>query len=201
MKNLITLLIATATLLMISATLPFEKGYEVGDTATDFSLKNIDGNMVSLSDYPEAKGYIVIFTCNTCPYSVMYEDRIIELHNKWAGNGYPVIAINPNDPSMKAGDSYEDMQHRASEKDFPFPYLFDEGQEIFPQYGATRTPHVFVLNKDKVVKYIGAIDDNPRSAVAVEMNYIENAISAIESGTNPDPSFTKAIGCGIKYKS
>ncbi|MBT8189092.1 MAG: thioredoxin family protein [Saprospiraceae bacterium] len=176
-------------------------GYKVGDTATDFSLKGVDGKMVSLTDFPDAKGFIITFTCNHCPYAVLYEDRLIELHNKFAPQGYPVIAINPNDPEVQPADSYEAMQKRAEEKAFPFPYLFDEGQNIYPQYGATKTPHIFLLNKDKVVKYIGAIDDNPRNPDDVKVNYVENAIGAIENGEKPDPDFTKAIGCSIKTKS
>ena len=139
-------------------------GYKIGDTATDFNLKNVDGKMVSLADYPDAKGYIVIFTCNSCPYAVMYEDRIIDLHNKYASKGYPLIAINPNDPEIKPDDSYKNMQKRAKNKGFDFPYIFDEKQEIFPVYGATKTPHVFLLDDKKVVQYIGAIDDNAQDA-------------------------------------
>lgn len=173
-------------------------GYKVGDIATDFSLMNIDGNMVSLSDYKDAKGYVVIFTCNTCPWAVKYEDRINDLHAKMAEKGYPLIAINPNDPSIKPGDSFDLMKQRAEQKNFQFPYVFDKDQTIFPQYGATKTPHVYVLDANRVVQYIGAIDDSPRDASSVDINYIENAVAAIEKGVTPDPSTTKAIGCSIK---
>ena len=175
-------------------------GYQVGDKADDFQLKNFNGEVVSLADYTDAKGYIVIFTCNTCPYAVAYEDRIIELHKVYGEKGYPVIAINPNDPSIKTGDSVKAMKQRATEKDFPFEYLFDESQMVFPKYGATRTPHVFLLDKDRIVKYIGAIDDNSQDASAVKVKYVEEAIAAIEKGKEPNPSFTKAVGCGIKSK-
>lgn len=175
-------------------------GYKIGDTATDFKLKNIDGKMVSMADYPDAKGFIVIFTCNSCPYAVMYEDRIIELHNNYASKGYPVIAINPNDPQIKPDDSFQGMKKRAKNKGFDFPYIFDEKQEIFPVYGATKTPHVFLLNDKKVVEYIGAIDDNAQDASAVSEKYVENAIAAMEKGKKPDPATTRAIGCSIKYK-
>lgn len=171
---------------------------KVGDVAPDFKLKGVDGKMVSLSDYADAKGYIVTFTCNHCPYAVMYEDRLIELHNKMAKQGYPVIAINPNDPEAKAEDSFENMIVRAEEKGFPFAYLFDDGQKIYPQYGATKTPHVFLLDKSRVVKYIGAIDDSARDADKVTKKYVEMAIEALEKGNDPDPNFTKAIGCSIK---
>jgi peroxiredoxin len=175
-------------------------GYKIGDTASDFELKNVDGKMVSMADYPDAKGYIVIFTCNSCPYAVMYEDRIIELHNNYASKGYPVIAINPNDADIKPDDSYKSMQERAKTKGFDFPYIYDEKQEIFPVYGATKTPHVFLLNNEKVVEYIGAIDDNAQDATAVSQKYVENAIAALENGKKPDPATTRAIGCSIKYK-
>jgi len=175
-------------------------GYKVGDKASDFSLKNVDGSMVSMAGMKEAKGYIITFTCNHCPYSVMYEDRLIALHNEYAPKGYPVIAINPNDPAVQVGDSFDDMVVRAKEKEFPFVYLFDDGQKVYPKYGATRTPHVFLLDKDLTVQYIGAIDDNARDVEDVTTNYVVNAIKALESGAKPDPNFTKAIGCSIKAK-
>ena len=192
-----------ALLFMIFAGLSFtiiEGGYDIGDTATDFELKNVDGEMVSLSDFADAKGYIITFTCNHCPYAVMYEDRLIELHNTYAPKGYPVVAINPNDPEVQPQDGFDEMKERAAEKEFPFVYLFDEGQEIYPQYGATRTPHVFLLDSERTVKYIGAIDDNPRNAAAVSEKYLENAIMAMEAGNDPSPATTKAIGCSIKSK-
>ena len=177
------------------------EGYEVGDIATDFKLKNIDGKMVSLEDYKDAKGYIVIFTCNTCPYAVLYEDRIIALDKKYADRGYPVVAIMPNNPDVQPGDNVETMKARAASKGFSFPYLFDDGQEIYPQYGATKTPHVYLLqktNKGNVVKYIGAIDDNYKDAVAVNIKYVEEAIGALMNGKEIKETKTRAIGCSIK---
>lgn len=180
-----------------------QNGYKVGDKATDFSLKNIDGSFVSMADYPDAKGFIVIFTCNHCPYAIAYEDRIIDIDKKYAPLGYPVIAINPNDPEVVPADSYENMKVKAKQKGFTFPYLFDEGQKIFPQYGATRTPHVFLLHKedgDPVVKYIGTIDDNYQDASAVKETFLADAVDALLDGKNPDPDVTRAIGCSIKVK-
>jgi len=197
MKNLILTLLG-CLLIVVSGT---SQGYDVGDKATDFNLKNIDGKMVSLKGMKDAKGYIVVFTCNHCPYAVMYEDRLIELHNKYAPQGYPVVAIMPNDVTVKPDDSYENMQVRAKEKGFPFVYLYDEGQKLYPQYGATKTPHVYLLDKDLTVKYIGAIDDSPKDASEVEDKFLENAIMAVMEGKSPDPSVTKAIGCSIKTKS
>ena len=179
-------------------------GYKVGDVAADFSLKNVDGKMVSLKDYKEAKGFIVVFTCNHCPYAKAYETRIMDLDKKYSTKGYPVIAIMPNDPSIVEDDSYTNMQARAKEKGYTFPYLMDEKQAVFPLFGATKTPHVFVLQKtDKgnVVRYIGAIDDNTEDAKAVKEKYVENAVDALLAGQMPKVTFTKAIGCGIKKKA
>ena len=202
MKKVITLsiLILAVISLFIAATNTNNGGLQVGDVAPDFALKNIDGKTVSLADYKNAKGYVVIFTCNTCPYAVMYEQRIIELHDKYASKGYPVIAINPNDPDVKPGDSYEKMQQRAAAKEFPFAYLLDKGQTVYPAYGATRTPHIYLLDGNKTVQYIGALDNNPQDASAVTTKYVEEAIAALEKGEKPKTTFTKAIGCGIKAK-
>ena len=177
------------------------KGYKVGDVATGFKLKNVDNKMVSLSDYKEAKGFIIIFTCNHCPYAKAYENRIIGLNYKYAPKGYPVIAINPNNPKVEPQDSFEGMQQRAKEKAFTFPYLFDEGQKIYPQYGATRTPHVFVLQKmegKNYVRYIGAIDDNYADANDVSHKYVEDAVDALLSNKPVVQASTVAIGCSIK---
>lgn len=177
------------------------KGYKIGDIATDFKLENVDGKMVSLSDYKEAKGYIVIFTCNTCPYAKAYEERIVELDKKYAAKGFPVIAIMPNNPKVQPGDNMEAMKSNAKQKGFTFPYLMDEGQKIYPQYGATKTPHVYILHKTKKgneVKYIGAIDDNFQDANAVNTKYVENAVDALLSGKEIKVTETKALGCTIK---
>jgi peroxiredoxin len=183
---------------------PANNGYKVGDIATDFSLENIDGKMVSLSDYKDAKGFIVIFTCNTCPYAVAYEDRIVELDKKYAEKGYPVIAIMPNDTDVQPGDSMEAMRARAKAKGFTFPYVMDKGQKIYPQYGATKTPHVYLLQnttKGNEVKYIGAIDNNYKDAKAVTERYVENAVDALLNNGSIKVTETRAIGCTIKVKS
>lgn len=187
---------------MLAFSNPLSGGYKVGDVAADFKLKNaIDNEWVSLASYSNAKGYIVVFTCNTCPYAVMYEDRLIALHNTYAPQGFPVVAINPNDPGVQPGDSYDLMKKRAEEKKFPFKYLFDEGQKVYPQYGATRTPHIFLLDSDRVVRYIGAIDNNAQDASAATQHYLSDAIEAIKKGDEPDPTFTRAVGCTIKVRT
>ncbi|WP_282040695.1 thioredoxin family protein [Winogradskyella flava] len=176
-------------------------GYKIGDIAKDFSLENIDGSMVSLTDYNDAKGFIVIFTCNTCPYAVAYEDRIEALNKKYADAGYPVVAIMPNNTDVKPGDNMEAMKARAKAKGFTFAYLMDKGQKIYPQYGATKTPHVYILEKTKkgnVVKYIGAIDDNYKDAKAVTTKYVEDAVNALLNKQDIEIKETRAIGCSIK---
>lgn len=175
-------------------------GYQPGDKAADFKLKSVDGKMYSMADYKDAKGFIVVFTCNTCPFAVKYEDRINDLAKKYKKQGYVLLAINPNDPAVQPADTFELMKEKAKDKKFAFPYLVDEGQQVYPQYGATKTPHVFLLDKNLVVKYIGAIDDNSDDASAVKEKYLENAIAALEKGSEPSPSLTKAIGCSIKAK-
>jgi len=149
----------------------------------------------------EAKGFLVIFTCNTCPYAVAYENRIIALDAKYKTLGVPVIAINPNNPDIQPGDSFDAMKVRAQEKGFTFPYLLDDGQEIYPQYGAQRTPHVYLLEKTNVgniVKYIGAIDDNYQDESQVEEKFVEIAVDNMLSGKEIEIKTTRAIGCSIK---
>lgn len=178
-------------------------GYKVGDIATDFNLKNVDGKQVKLSDFKKAKGFIVVFTCNHCPFSQAYEQRIIDLHKKYAPLGYPVVAINPNDAKREPEDSYEKMQELAKAKKYPFVYLHDETQQIAKTYGAARTPHVFVLQKTKAgnkVMYIGAIDDNYEDAKAATERYVETAVNNLLKGKAIAKNSTKAIGCTIKWK-
>ena len=200
MKKIIGIL-AVIAIVGLSAFTTVSSGYKIGDSATDFKLKNIDDKMVSLSDYKEAKGFIVIFTCNTCPYAVSYEDRIVALDKKYASKGYPVIAIMPNNTELQPKDNMEAMKQRAKQKGFTFPYLMDEGQKISPQYGATKTPEVYLLqktSKGNEVKYIGAIDDNYQDAQAVKIKYVENAVDALLAGQPIKQTQTRAIGCTIK---
>jgi peroxiredoxin len=199
MKNLV---LSILTIITLTSFTP-EAGYKVGSKAIDFKLKNINNKIVSLADYSTAKGFIVVFTCNHCPFAVKYEDRIIALNNKYEKLGYPVIAINPNDAKQYPDDSFENMKKRALDKNFTFPYLLDETQSIASAYGATRTPHIYILKKentDLIVKYIGAIDDNADSAADVKEKYAESAIDALLAGKSVNPDFTKAIGCTIKWK-
>jgi thiol-disulfide isomerase/thioredoxin len=196
MKKLILAFLVFANLTLVQA----QTGYKPGDKANDFNLKGIDGKMHSIASLSKGKGAIVIFTCNHCPFSQAYEQRIIAIHKKYAPKGIPVVAINPNDPTREPEDSYENMVKRAKKFKYPFAYLVDETQAVAKMYGATRTPHVFVLNKSNEVIYIGAIDDNFEEPKAVKEKYLEIALdSYLAKKPIANPS-TKAIGCGIKWK-
>jgi len=182
-------------------------GYKVGDTATDFKLKNIDGRMISMADYKDAKGFVVIFSCNHCPFVIASEDRMVALDKKFSALGYPVIAINSNDPAAYPDDSFDKMKERAKEKGFTFPYLVDETQDIAKRYGATKTPDVFILNKEKangveklIVRYTGSIDNSVKDASIVTETYAVDAINALLKGEKVSVEATKSIGCSIKWK-
>ncbi len=194
-----TILIIMGALLLGARAL----AYNIGDEVPDFRLKNVDGSMVALSDYAAARGVVVVFTCNHCPFAKAYEDRIIALDGYCTSHGWKLVAVNPNDPAQVQDDSYENMQRRAEEKQYRFPYLFDETQEIAKAFGANRTPHVFVLKNEGstfTVQYIGAIDDNVDHPDQVQNKYVEQAISAIGAGARPDTPQTRAVGCTIKWK-
>jgi len=178
--------------------------YGIGDTVQDFQLRNVDGKLVSLSQYgKEARGVIVVFTCNSCPYAKAYEQRIIELHKTFAPQGFPVMAIQPNDPERSPEDSFEKMQQRAAAQGYPFPYLWDQTQEVARRFGARRTPHVYVLlrrGEHFTVEYIGAIDDNTEDPQAVTRRYVADAVTALLRGETPPVRETRAIGCTIKWR-
>ncbi len=201
---LIVGVLVVGAVLFVNASDP-TSGYGVGDYAVDFNLTNIDGNQIALADYSDAKGFIVVFTCNTCPYAQAYESRIIDLDKKYAEKGFPVIAINPNDISQQPDDSMEKMKERAINKSYTFPYLRDDSQQVAKAFGATKTPHVYVLNKETANKYkvefIGAIDDSPRDASDVSEKYVEVAVDALLTGGKPSVTEKKAIGCTIKWKN
>jgi peroxiredoxin len=201
MKKFLALLVLAVTGMVAWTADP--AGYKVGDVAADFKLKNVDGKTVSLADYKAAKGFIVVFTCNHCPYAQAYESRIMDLDKMYASKGYPVIAISPNDPVAEPADSFDNMKKRAADKKYTFPYTIDETQDVTRTYGAKATPHVFVLQKTaqgNVVKYIGAIDNDTENVNPNKVKYVENAVNALLSGQAVATSSTKAIGCTIKWK-
>lgn len=194
-----TSLIISAAIILVAGTSFTTPAYRVGDYASDFTLKNLNGEYFSLSGMNNAKGYILIFTSNTCPVVKKYEQRIIDLHNEFSSLGFPVIAINSND----SGDSTEEIQKNLKEKNYPFEYLFDESQDIAREYGATNTPHVFVVLKNNShleIKYVGAIDNNADDASSADKYYLRDAVTAILKGYEVPVTLTRAVGCELKWK-
>lgn len=196
MKTTLFLILGLFTFLLSSG----QSTYSLGDKIEDFSLKNIDATMVSLADFEDVDGYVIIFTCNHCPYAKAYEDRMIELHNTY-GKQYPIVAISPNDSIQYPSDSYSAMQLRAKEKNFPFVYLLDESQDLAKRFDAKKTPHVYLLDDKMTIQYIGAIDDNWQDENSVSKTYLADAIEALQDNKTPEPAITKAIGCSIKWKA
>lgn len=197
--------------MLISALLPnvqAQTGYQVGDEISDFKLKNAANTMngvdmeVSLENYNNVKGYIVVFTCNQCSFSRAYEERIIALHRKFVMKGYPVVAINSNDASIVPADNYDNMKLRAKEKNYPFAYLHDASQKVAMNFGATYTPQVFLIQKKKdknIIRYTGAIDDNIQNPDLVKENHLANTVEGLLKGELPTKKVIRNTGCTIEW--
>ena len=169
----------------------------------DFKLKNVDGKMVSLSDYPNAKGFIIVFTCNHCPFAKLYPPRLNDLNNKFKPLGVPLIAISSTDTMMYEEDTYPNMVTKANEEHFNFPYLFDEMQVVAKNFKAQKTPHAYIIWKENnqwVVKYKGAIDDNGMEPEKVTESYVSNAVNELLTNQPIKTSETKSIGCQIAFR-
>lgn len=179
-------------------------GYQVGDVVADFNLKNINGGHVSLADLKDKKGVIVVFMSNQCPFARAYEERLIAIDQRFAPQGFPVLAINSSEAAGSDLESFASMQERAKSKGFPYPYLQDDSQKTARLFGAAKTPHVFVLKNSGgkfSVQYIGAFDDNPQDPNGVNKRYAEEAVTNILQGKPVVTTTTRAIGCAIKFKS
>ncbi|MBM3918843.1 MAG: thioredoxin family protein [Sphingomonadales bacterium] len=191
--------------LALTALRPVWAQYKVGDRARDFRLRNegTGRTFVSLSSDPSAAGYVLVFMGLQCPWSKAYFDRLIRIDRRYRPLGYPVLLINPNDPNQIPADSPEEMQRAAREQAFPFPYLFDEVQDVTRDYGASRTPHVFILCKEKegwMVRYSGAIDDNTEFPEKVTVHYLEDALESLMRGSFVRQESTPTVGCPIAWK-
>ena len=169
------------------------------DKAPDFNLPGVDGNNYSLSNFKDKKVLIVMFTCNHCPYVQAYEDRLIALQKEFKDKGVVFIAINPNDDKNYPEDNFENMVKRAKEKGYNFPYLRDESQSVARAYGATHTPHIFVFDEDRRLRYTGKIDDNWREPNKVKERYLRDAILSLLEEKEIKKPDTYAIGCTIKW--
>jgi peroxiredoxin len=201
MKRLILFSLVTFIVTVLAVA---KEPYKPGEFAADFSLRDISGSMVSLSQLESAKGFIVVFSCNTCPVVKNYEQRIIDLHKEFSDKGFPVVAINSNDKTVSPGDSFEEMKKLAESKKYGFHYLYDESQKVAKEFGATNTPQVFVLSREENnlrVEYAGAIDNNADNASEATKRYVADVVNKLLKGEEPSLTETKAVGCGIKWKS
>lgn len=196
------LMVCGVAVLAIAGTLvggEYNQVLNYGDAAPAWSnLPGIDGKRHSLADLKDKQLIVVVFTCNSCPVAVDYEDRIVAFAKQHAGPTAPVAVVAINVNKIEA-DSLPHMKERAEEKGFPFPYLFDETQKIARDYGATYTPEFFVLNKDRKVVYMGGMDDNSNPA-GVTANYLAPAVQAALRGEKPATVETVARGCTIRYE-
>ena len=195
--------ISLTILALISAVGQVPKGYTIGDVVADFRLKNVDERIIALADYRTQKGVIVVFTSNHCPFAKSYEDRLLSLNQRFAGQGFPVLAIQPNDPVAYEDDSFENMKARARERNYTIPYLLDDTQSVARAFGVTKTPQVYILkqtNGQFTVQYIGAIDDNPQDSNSVRAHYAEDAVTSLLAGRAIAQPVTRPIGCGVKWK-
>jgi peroxiredoxin len=180
-----------------------EKGYGIGDTVATFSLKNVDGKMVSPDDYKNARGFIIVFTCNHCPFAKLYQDRLNALNGKYVQAGVSLLAISSNDATAVPDDSYKNMVRRAKEKQYTYPYLYDHTQEVAKAFGAIKTPQAYVIFKENgqwILKYYGAIDDNGAEPDKVKNHFVEDAVIALLKGESVATTNTKSVGCSIKWK-
>lgn len=172
----------------------------IGTKAPDFDLPGTDGRSYSLGTFTDKAATVVIFSCNHCPYVVMNEDRIIELARDYHHKSVAVIAINANDPVTHPADSFDNMKLRAQTKGFNFPYVFDESQQVAKDYGATRTPEVFVVDAGGTIVYHGRIDDNAEDASAVKRHDLREALDELLADKPISVPDTTPIGCTIKWK-
>ncbi len=168
--------------------------------AADFSLPGVDGKPHSLKDYADKKALIVIFSCNHCPYVQAYEDRIMDLQKDYGSKGVQIIAVNSNDAVKYPDDSFDAMKKRAKERNFNFPYLRDDSQDAARAYGATHTPHIFLFDEFRNLRYTGKIDNDWKEPKNVARRFLREALDAVLAGQTPSEQETYAIGCTIKWK-
>lgn len=179
------------------------QGYRIGDVVADFTLKNVNGELVNLAGYASKQGVIILFTSTHCPFAKSYEDRFLALDKKFSERNFPVIAINPNDPGSYEDDTFEQMKERAKIKGYTYPYLSDDNQQVAKAFGAIRTPEVFVLKNNQgkfVLAYSGSPDDNPQDENGVSRRYVEDAVNNLLDGKPVATTRSRAIGCPIKWK-
>ncbi len=176
------------------------KPLAIGSPAPSFSLPGVDGKTYSLETFADKKTLVVIFTCNHCPYAQAYEDRIIAIQRDYAPKSVALVGINPNYDVDYPEDSFENMKKRAQKKGFNFPYLRDETQEVARAYGAQRTPHVYVFDEKRILRYRGRVDDNWEHPNQVKTKHLREALDTLRVGYTVKTPEAEAIGCSIKWK-
>ena len=172
----------------------------LGSRAPDFDLPGVDGRRHSLASYGDKPVLVVIFSCNHCPYVKDYQDRMVAIQRDYAAKGVQLVVINSNDEKAYPEDSFPMMVERAREKGFNFPYLRDEPQKVVEAYGGICTPHVFVFDKGRLLRYRGRIDDS-RDPSKVTTHDLRNAIEDLLAGKEVRVPDTKPFGCSIKWYS
>jgi len=172
----------------------------IGQTAPDFDLPGVDNKRYSLASFRDAKLLVVVFSCNHCPYVVGSEERLKRFYADFAPRGVAMIAINSNETEGHPTDSMEHMQSRAKEKGFKFAYVRDDSQDVARWYGALRTPHFYVFDQDRKLRYTGRMDDNPRTPGAEKTHELRDAVEALLAGRDPQVELTNPIGCNVKWK-
>jgi len=173
---------------------------QIDEPAPDFDLPGVDGNDYSLVKFADAKILIVVFSCNHCSYVVGSEDRMVRLYSDYGPKGVAMIAINSNETENHPTDSFEHMVKRARDKGFAFPYVRDESQDVALAYGALRTPHYFVFDGERLLRYTGRMDDNPRQPGQQTTHELRDALDALLEGKDPPEPATNPIGCNVKWK-
>jgi peroxiredoxin len=173
---------------------------EPGQSAPDFNLPGVDGKNYSLANFKDAKLLVIAFSCNHCPYVIGSEERIQKFVADYAPKGVAFVAINSNETEGHPGDSFDNMVIRAREKGFKFPYLRDDSQEIAVKYGALRTPHFYVFDADRKLRYTGRMDDNPRNPGKETTHELRDAVDDLLAGKQPRQPLTNPIGCNVKWK-
>ncbi len=173
---------------------------QIGEKAPDFSLPGVDGKTYSLEDFADADVLVVFFTCNHCPFVVGSEERIQALHDTYHPKGVDWVGINSNEKENHPTDDFDHMVERAREAGIRYPYLRDESQDIARAYGALRTPHFFVFDAERRLRYTGRLDDNPREADKATTHELDDAIAALLDGEDPPVAVTNPIGCNVKWQ-
>ncbi len=173
---------------------------EIGDTAPMQSTKmeSTVGEMVSLQDVKASNGLLVMFTCNTCPFVVAWEDRYESIQQQAKKNNIGVILVNSNEGKRDGDDSFDAMKKHGKEKGFTAPYVVDTDSKLANAFGAATTPHVYLFDKSMKLAYVGAIDDNYKSASDADKHYLKDAMNSLVAGKMINPNKTKALGCSIK---